>query len=385
MRPGPRSPSTCDGLDEVRAARARVHARGGGAGACGIEADEIRRIARELAAAERGAVYGAHRHVHAGVRHARELARRRAQRRSPGNLDREGGAMFTRAAAGQRTPRAPAAAARASRFGRWAEPRARPARGRSASCRWRASPRRSTRRARARSARSSRSPATRSSRRRTRSGSTRALEGLDFMVAVDIYLNETTRHADVILPGPEPLEQSHYDLALYQLAVRNVANYSPRRARARPVPRRVARRCCGSPAIVAGQGPDADVDALDAIVIDTLVAARAGRPGVARRRPRRRRAARGARAAPRAGAHPRPHAARRALRRRLRRRPGRPDARRARAEPARHRPRRRSSRGSRRCCARRRARSSSRPSRSSPTSPRLRGRARARAERRAWC
>ena len=47
------------------------------------------------------------------------------------------------------------------------------------------------------------------------------------MVSIDIYVNETTRHADVILPAPSPLEQSHYDLALYQLAVRNVANYSP--------------------------------------------------------------------------------------------------------------------------------------------------------------
>ena len=47
------------------------------------------------------------------------------------------------------------------------------------------------------------------------------------MLAIDIYVNETTRHADVILPAPEPLEKSHYDLALYQLAARNVANYSP--------------------------------------------------------------------------------------------------------------------------------------------------------------
>ncbi len=54
-----------------------------------------------------------------------------------------------------------------------------------------------------------------------------ALASLDFMVSVDIYLNETTRHADVILPGPDPLEKSHYDVALLQLAIRNVANYSP--------------------------------------------------------------------------------------------------------------------------------------------------------------
>jgi anaerobic selenocysteine-containing dehydrogenase len=53
-----------------------------------------------------------------------------------------------------------------------------------------------------------------------------ALAQLDFMVSVDIYLNETTRHADVILPPPSQLQRGHYDLALLQFAVRNVANYS---------------------------------------------------------------------------------------------------------------------------------------------------------------
>jgi anaerobic selenocysteine-containing dehydrogenase len=53
-----------------------------------------------------------------------------------------------------------------------------------------------------------------------------ALEQLECMVSVDIYLNETTRHADVILPAPSALQKSHYDLALLQLALRNVANYS---------------------------------------------------------------------------------------------------------------------------------------------------------------
>ena len=47
------------------------------------------------------------------------------------------------------------------------------------------------------------------------------------MVSVDIYRNETTRHANVILPVPGVLARSHYDIALYSLAVRNVANYSP--------------------------------------------------------------------------------------------------------------------------------------------------------------
>lgn len=54
-----------------------------------------------------------------------------------------------------------------------------------------------------------------------------AAAALDFMVSVDFYLNETTRFAHVILPPPSPLERDTYDLALYQLAVRNVAKYSP--------------------------------------------------------------------------------------------------------------------------------------------------------------
>jgi len=55
----------------------------------------------------------------------------------------------------------------------------------------------------------------------------RALEGLDFMVAVDPYLNETTRHAHLVLPPTSPLERAHYDIALSGFAVRNVAKYSP--------------------------------------------------------------------------------------------------------------------------------------------------------------
>jgi anaerobic selenocysteine-containing dehydrogenase len=47
------------------------------------------------------------------------------------------------------------------------------------------------------------------------------------MISLDIYLNETTRHADVILPGLSPLEESHYDVAFPQLAYRNAARYSP--------------------------------------------------------------------------------------------------------------------------------------------------------------
>jgi anaerobic selenocysteine-containing dehydrogenase len=90
-----------------------------------------------------------------------------------------------------------------------------------------------------------------------------ALEQLDFMVSLDIYLNETTRHADVILPGLSPLEDMHYDVAFPQLSWRNHARYSPP-VFAKPV---------GQPeewqtllkiaAIAQGKGAQADANALD--------------------------------------------------------------------------------------------------------------------------
>ncbi len=58
-------------------------------------------------------------------------------------------------------------------------------------------------------------------------GLDRALAGLDFMVAVDFYVNETTRHADVILPPTTVLERDHYDLVFHLLAVRNTARFTP--------------------------------------------------------------------------------------------------------------------------------------------------------------
>jgi anaerobic selenocysteine-containing dehydrogenase len=55
----------------------------------------------------------------------------------------------------------------------------------------------------------------------------RALAGLEFMAAIDIYINETTRHAHIILPPTAALERGHYDLAFHLLGVRNVAKFSP--------------------------------------------------------------------------------------------------------------------------------------------------------------
>ena len=55
----------------------------------------------------------------------------------------------------------------------------------------------------------------------------RALASLDFMASIDFYINETTRHAHIILPPTESLERGHYDVAFHLLAVRNTTKYSP--------------------------------------------------------------------------------------------------------------------------------------------------------------
>ena len=46
------------------------------------------------------------------------------------------------------------------------------------------------------------------------------------MISVDLWLNETTRHADVILPGLSPLEQPHHDDLILNFAINSIANYS---------------------------------------------------------------------------------------------------------------------------------------------------------------
>ncbi|HEX6420343.1 MAG TPA: molybdopterin-dependent oxidoreductase [Acidimicrobiales bacterium] len=100
-----------------------------------------------------------------------------------------------------------------------------------------------------------------------------ALSTLDFYVAVDPYVNETTRHADVILPPPTPLQKGHYDLALLQLALRNVANYSP------PVlPLAGGQldewKILAKLALIAqGMGAGADPAAVDDLVVQALIGA----------------------------------------------------------------------------------------------------------------
>ena len=55
----------------------------------------------------------------------------------------------------------------------------------------------------------------------------RALAGLEFMVSIDPYINETTRHAHIILPPSSSLERTHYDVAFHVLAVHNTTKFSP--------------------------------------------------------------------------------------------------------------------------------------------------------------
>ena len=103
-----------------------------------------------------------------------------------------------------------------------------------------------------------------------------ALATLDLYVAVDPYINETTRHADVILPPPTALQKSHYDVALLQLALRNVANYSPA-----VLPLDDGQldewRILARLALVA-QGAEADADpaVVDDLMVQTLVGAAVG-------------------------------------------------------------------------------------------------------------
>jgi anaerobic selenocysteine-containing dehydrogenase len=192
---------------------------------CGVAPETIRRLARELAAAPSAAVYGrigtttvAFGTLTSWLVDVLNLL--------TGNLDRPGGAMFARAAAGAANTRGKPGRGRGVRLARWGS------------------------RVRGLAENFGELPAVCLAEEIDTPGEGQiralvtvagnpvlslpngarldaALAGLEFMVSVDIYLNETTRHADVILPGPSPLQRGHYDIALLQLALHNVANYSP--------------------------------------------------------------------------------------------------------------------------------------------------------------
>ena len=265
-----------NGVDEVRALAAEFTPEAM-AVECGIEAGEIRRLARELAAAERAAVYGriGTTTVEFGTITSWLVD---VLNVLTGNLDREGGAMFPLAAAGQRNAQGTSGRGKGVNLWRW-ESRVRgmpevfgelPA-----ACLAEEIDTPGEEQVRALVTVAGNPARSLPNSERLE----RAMKGLELMVSVDIYLNETTRHADFILPGTTPLAKAHYDLALYQLAVRNVANYSPPLMEdpdGIPAEWRTLLRLTG---IAAGQGPDADTDAIDDFVTRTLVSRELRDPG----------------------------------------------------------------------------------------------------------
>lgn len=100
----------------------------------------------------------------------------------------------------------------------------------------------------------------------------RALDGVDFMLSVDPYLNETTRHADVVLPPPPPSRSAHFDIALSATPIRNNARYSPPAVDPEPgrpdEPEILARLAL----VVYGMSPSADPMLVDDQVIATTLA-----------------------------------------------------------------------------------------------------------------
>ena len=211
------------GVDEVRQAVSgfapeQVAAR------CGIESDAIRRLARELAAAPRGCVYA---RIGSCTQRFGTLCSWLVDvlNALTGHLDEPGGVMFAQAAAFAHNTQGHAGTGRGVVTGRHksrvsgapevfgeyptvclAEEIETPGRGQ------------------VRALISVASNPVLSSPGGPRLVA--AFEQLEFMVSLDIYLNETTRHADVILPGRSPLEESHYDVAFPQFSFRNHARFS---------------------------------------------------------------------------------------------------------------------------------------------------------------
>jgi anaerobic selenocysteine-containing dehydrogenase len=248
-----------EGLEALEAAVSdfapeRVAAR------CGIEAEAIRGLARQLAGAGRAAVYG---RIGTCVQEYGTLASWLVDVLNllTGHLDEPGGAMFAKAAAFQSnttgTPgrgKGITVGRRVSRvshapevfgelpMGCLAEEITTPGEGQIRALITAAS-----------------NPVLSAPNGRQLAA---ALDQLELMVSVDIYLNETTRHADVILPGLSPLEDAHYDVPFPQLAWRNTVRYSPAvlpRAD-RPTEWQILLRLI---AIATGKGAAADLGALD--------------------------------------------------------------------------------------------------------------------------
>ncbi|MFC4057158.1 molybdopterin-dependent oxidoreductase [Planomonospora corallina] len=101
----------------------------------------------------------------------------------------------------------------------------------------------------------------------------RALRELEFMVSVDPYLNETTRHADVILPPPRITQMPHYDFLLLTVTVRNYSRFSPAISPLQPDQLSEAEIMAKLTLIAAGKGAGADPAALDEEILAGLLQA----------------------------------------------------------------------------------------------------------------
>ncbi|MDI3418952.1 molybdopterin oxidoreductase family protein [Streptomyces luteolus] len=192
------------------------------AGACDVPAAEIRALARELAAAPAAAVYG---RIGTCTVEFGTLASWLVDVLNvlTGNLDRPGGALFPLSAT-DRAPR-PAAPGKGFRTGRWqsrvsGHPEVKSELPTAALAEEIDTPGEGRIRALLVLAANPVLSAPDGDRL------DRALAGLDFMVSVDPYLNETSRHAHVVLPPPPPAQSAHYDFAFNALAVRNQARYT---------------------------------------------------------------------------------------------------------------------------------------------------------------
>jgi anaerobic selenocysteine-containing dehydrogenase len=215
--PGPLG-ELADGWEAVRRAVARFPPERV-APAVGIGAGEIRRLARDFAAAPSAACYG---RIGVSVQEFGGLCQWLINllNLATGNLDRPGGAMFTRPAVDLVARRYGGGS-----FGRWRS-------------RVRGLPEFAGELPVSALAEEILTPGEGQVRALvTAAGNPvlstpnggrldEALGGLDFMLSIDFYLNETTRHAHLILPPTPPLERDHYDLAFHVLAVRNTARYS---------------------------------------------------------------------------------------------------------------------------------------------------------------
>ncbi|MFJ6087315.1 molybdopterin oxidoreductase family protein [Streptomyces sp. NPDC092369] len=235
------------------------------AGACDVEAPLIRTLARELAAAPTAAVYA---RIGSCTVPYGTLGSWLVDVLNvlTGNLDRPGGALFPLAAT-DRTPR-PAGPGRGFQLGRWhsrvsEHPEAKgelplSALGEEIDT---ATPEGEPIRALIAVAANPVLSAPDGDRL------DKALDSLDFMVSVDPYLNETSRHAHVVLPPPPPSQSPHHDFAFNTLAVRNQVRYT------RPAvplePGRMAETEILARLILAATGMHgADPGAVDAMVID---------------------------------------------------------------------------------------------------------------------